>query len=201
MSPFIRDELYPANWPEIVEAGEDCWRIEGTFENKGVVTGKSGQIKEVFATDLFGPHYARDNERFEAMRAYAHVTLSVEPYTWPDRPDAKRWRLVITPSPDIPAGASGRFEEIESIGLPRGVGYPFVDRAALLNEQGHGFCVKNTHLVYSLPMAGGPEIWWHLRPAHDGSLVIMVESVQVVGMPYLIWPSFDRSWARFGRVP
>ena len=196
---LARDKYYPADWPDVAGAGEDCRRIEGAFANKGVLVGEAGQRREIWFTDLLGPHYKRDEGKFSAMRTCERVDLTLESYEftyWSRK--IERVRLIVTPSRKITGDPLDRFEACESMHLPRYMGWPF-DVEAPFNESGSSSCV-NAHLIYSIPEnTGGSD--WHIGLASDGTLLVRHQGTNVYWIPYL-FPiiSLDHSWARFDKV-
>ena len=121
-----RDNFYPADWPDIVGAGEDCRGIEGTFENKGVLVDEKGQRREVWFTDLWpapavmAPEHSHPvvKDRIE-LRACEHVRLALESFT--DRglySDRTALRLVIRPGRQRPRDSEAPVESCAEIRLP-----------------------------------------------------------------------------------
>jgi len=151
-----KDNAYPADWPDLVAAGEDCRGIEGTFANQGVPVDRSGRRTEVLFTDLFGPRANAEQEKFLALRSCERVSLRVE--TYPSQ-RVMRSRLIVEASRKITSDPLGRYELCESLHLPRDKGWPFADQSTPRHESGAGYCFKN-HLQYSRP-----EAWGGKRPA------------------------------------
>ena len=119
-----RDKFYPADWPDIVGAAEDCHGIEGNFENKGVLVDEKGQRREVWFTDLWPaaavitPGHPELKDRIE-LRACEHVRLALESFTYRGLySDLNALRLVIRPSRQSARDSEAPVESCAEIRLP-----------------------------------------------------------------------------------
>jgi hypothetical protein len=190
-----RDEFYPADWPDIIGAGQNCRGIEGTFANKGVAAIEAERIHEIWFTDLFALN-KKTAAGADAMHACDRVALKLETYPHPWNRDVLLWRLLIDPSREITSDPRGRFEHCENISLPRGLGGLGLEGGVPIHESGIAQCV-NGHLNY---FAG--DFSWHFGLASDETLLVKVFISKLNWIPYtpIIWTSNRTHWARFGRL-
>ena len=197
-----RDKFYPADWPDIVGAAEDCHGIEGTFANKGVLVDEKGQRREVWFTDLWPagavitPGHPELKDRIE-LRACERVRLALESFTYRGLySDLNALRLVVRPSRQSARDARAPVEPCTELRLPKGHPYPF-------NQGGEpnilAYCMKSS-LQVSLQWGTGGYAWL-LGLAGDGSLLVRTELAELVGIPPIVWPTMEAGWARFNKVP
>jgi hypothetical protein len=195
-----RDKFYPADWPEIVGAADDCRGIEGTFENKGVLVDEKGQRREHRFTDLWQAAVFKTpmELELEGLRACERVRLTIESFTYRATfSDEKAWRLILAPCREITRDSQVLFEPCTEIRLPVDKPYPF-------NQEGRepniiAYCMKRSLQVGLNWGTGG--LAWLLGLASDGSLLVRLESAQLLGIAPVIWPTTEAAWARFNRVP
>lgn len=191
-----RDEFYPADWPDIVGAGQNCRGIEGAFSNKGVVGAEADKIHDIWFTDLFAIN-KKDTARADAMRACDRVTLKLETYPHPWNRDVLLWRLLIDPSRKNASDPPDGYEHCESISLPRGLAGLGLEGGVPMHESGFAQCV-NGHLQYFIG-----DFVWYFGLASDETLLVKVFVGNLNWIPYtpIIWYSNRTYWARFGRLP
>jgi hypothetical protein len=199
-----RDEFYPADWPDIVGAAEDCRGIEGAFENRGVLVDEKGQRREVFFTDLwrlamFTTPMETETElkNRSELRACEHVRLSLQSFAYRGLySELNALRLIIRPSPQSTRDSQALVEPCTELRVPIGNPYPF-------NQRGEpnilAYCIKSS-LQVSLQWGTGGYAWL-LGLAGDGSLLVRMESAGLVGTPPIGWPTMEGAWARFNKVP
>jgi hypothetical protein len=196
-----RDKFYPADWPDIVGAGEDCRGIEGTFENKGVLVDEKGRRREVWFTDIWPapaimtPEHSHPvvKDRIE-LRACGHVRLALESFT--DRglySDRTALRLVIRPSRQSARDSEAPVESCAEIRLPgnpyrrgRGGDPPFATG-----------CRKDSFQVTGGWGGGSSTELWFLGLASDGTLLVRLKEIDSLFFFVLT----EDAWARFNKVP
>lgn len=194
MPELKRDLTYPAGWPEIAGAGVNCLDLAGTYVNKGTVVDARGQVQEHWLTVLlpFNDFVRVDDPALEARRATKNcerVTIAVEHFTWPNRPDAKFCRLVVQPNRPDPAAQSGESDPCAPFRLPADLGYPW--EGQILSS-----CTQNVLLLMHESGGAGPipppAQRYEFVLAADRSLIVKLDAGR-----YLL----DHSgWARFERV-
>lgn len=186
-----RDSSYPAGWPAIAGPMADCNGISGTFANKGVYFDKAGDKQEIWLTSLlpFPERVPRGDPRHQeraALRSCDRVTLHFERYAWPERPDVKTWRLVVSPARGIAAGAPESSERCEGFHLPIGRGWP-------LDGSLSAVCGQNAYMLYADPgEIVADSFTLSLARDTDGSLIARWE----YGPTWAV----DHVWARFVRT-
>lgn len=208
-SSILRDKFYPADWPDIIGAGDDCHGIEGTFANKGTLVDEAGHAKEIWLTDLFyGPSFRGEErfsfgeeEKFSARRSCERVSLTVETYTFTSlsRP-VTRQRLIITPSRKIASDPQAQFEPCESMHLPRSKGYPFEPEGKVAPYE-NGFAVCTNNFLYYENTWGARGQGWHFVLASDGTLLVRVNNERLWAFYPVIWWTTEKGWARFSKFP
>lgn len=195
-----RDKFYPADWPDIVEAGDDCRGIEGTFENKGVLVDEKGQRQEIRFSDLWQAAMVKTPMASEltTLRACQRMRLTIASFTYRATfSDEKALRLIMSPSRKVTGDSQTGFMPCAEIRLPVDKPYPF-------NREGSepavfAYCTKGSLQVGLNWGTGG--IAWLLGPASDGSLLVRLEAANLVGIPPIVWPTTKAAWARFGKNP
>lgn len=195
-----RDEFYPADWPDVAGAGDDCRGIEGTFENKGVLVDETGQRQDIRFTDLWHAAMVKTPMESEltALRACQRVRLTIASFTYrATLSDEKALRLVMSPSREVTGDSQTGFTPCAEVRLPVDKPYPF-------NREGSepavfAYCIKGSLQVGLNWGTGG--IAWLLGPARDGSLLVRLEAAHLVGIPPIVWPTTKAAWARFGKMP
>lgn len=196
---LLRDDYYPAAWPEVVGAGHECRDVLGTFANKGALPTAAG-AREIWFTDLFRVPPKVDEEKFSAMRRCERVRLSLETRTKKSLfREESLPRLVVTPSRKIDSDSREEYANCEGLQLPRGEGYPFSTTATPFYEGGMTGCVSN-FLYYSIP-GGTSGIDWEFGVDANGDLLVRITGTTLLWIPYVV-PVFltDHAWARFERL-
>ncbi len=51
-APLLKDAAYPADWPDLAGAGEECQALDGTYANAGVLALAAAKPQAVFLTQL-----------------------------------------------------------------------------------------------------------------------------------------------------
>jgi len=195
-----RDKFYPADWPDIVGAAEDCHGIEDTFENKGVLVDEKGQRRDFWFTDFWlaptFPAYDSNklNEKRNEWRACEHVRLKLESFTYrAGFSDRQALRLIINPGRQETHDSQVLFKPCAEIRWPVGKPYPFARGG---EPQIGTYCTKNS-LAVVREWGGGTTELWYLGLASDGSLLVRWKSSDFL----IFWVMTEDAWARFNKVP
>jgi hypothetical protein len=169
----------------------DCNGISGTFANKGVYVDKAGDTQGIWLTSLLPlsertpPGDPRHMER-AALRSCERVTLHFERYAWPERPDVKTWRLVVSPARRIAAETPERWEPCEGFHLPIGRGWP-------LDGGLFAGCTPNYFVLTAEPGEIVPDTF-------DLKLGLDTDASLIARWEYGPTWSVDHVWARFARI-
>lgn len=53
-APLVKNDAYPADWPDISAAGQECQGLAGTYENAGLIAVGPGSQQRAMLTQILG---------------------------------------------------------------------------------------------------------------------------------------------------